>query len=194
MAGKVVPPVDLLRTSDGQIEASSLKMYALGPQDQFSRGAALTSNASEALIKETTPGMATRSITLDLAIISDREQVDNPEWFIGRPKRSPERYMEIRNAILRAWDAIQPAYMSKTRARKGMKGDVNIIGDIFDYLERIGAINTGDEAAKRKRAPPQRSSLSLGWHSHESEERRSGERANEDEDGMGRAMLGYDLG
>ncbi|RKP14867.1 hypothetical protein BJ684DRAFT_18760 [Piptocephalis cylindrospora] len=148
------------------------------------------------LIPEVVLDVPVRPISLDSSAITDQEQVDNPEWFVGRPKRTPERYMEIRNGILAAWAFYQPAYMSKTRARKGMRGDVNIVGEIFDYLERIGAINTGKEAEGRRRAPPQRSHLPWDWQRSENDRRgaREGSEEREDENVMGRAMQGHELG
>lgn len=77
--------------------------------------------------------------------ISDLEKYFHPEFFVGRPTKTPERYMKIRDFIINAWHDIRPAYVSKTTVRNGLKhcGDVNCISRIHCMLEQIGAINFG---------------------------------------------------
>ena len=67
------------------------------------------------------------------------------EWFCGKPSRTPERYLKIRNGILDGWQACRPQYLTKTNSRKRLLdcGDVNAIGRVHGYLESVGAINVG---------------------------------------------------
>lgn len=77
--------------------------------------------------------------------ISELEKYFHPEFFEGRPTKTPERYAKIRDFILHAWAETKPSYVSKTTVRNGLKhcGDVNCISRIHCMLEQIGAINFG---------------------------------------------------
>ncbi|XP_076440609.1 LOW QUALITY PROTEIN: deubiquitinase MYSM1-like [Babylonia areolata] len=81
--------------------------------------------------------------------ITDEEKMVHTEFFDGRPLKTPERYLKIRNYILDCWKKSRPSYLNKTSVRPGLKncGDVNCIGRIHAYLECIGAINFGCEQA-----------------------------------------------
>ena len=64
--------------------------------------------------------------------------------------------MKIRNHILDSWHRVyKPEYMTKTAARKSLKdcGDVNAIGRVHAYLEKIKAINVGCVTNTKPRAP-----------------------------------------
>ncbi|XP_064791603.1 histone H2A deubiquitinase MYSM1-like [Oncorhynchus masou masou] len=80
---------------------------------------------------------------LDLATITEEEKQAIPEFFEGRPSKTPERYLKIRNYMLDQWLKSKPKYLNKTSVRPGLKncGDVNCIGRIHTYLELIGGIN-----------------------------------------------------
>ncbi|XP_021459909.2 histone H2A deubiquitinase MYSM1 isoform X4 [Oncorhynchus mykiss] len=80
---------------------------------------------------------------LDLATITEEEKRAIPEFFEGRPSKTPERYLKIRNYMLDQWLKSKPKYLNKTSVRPGLKncGDVNCIGRIHTYLELIGGIN-----------------------------------------------------
>ncbi|XP_023860227.1 histone H2A deubiquitinase MYSM1 isoform X3 [Salvelinus sp. IW2-2015] len=80
---------------------------------------------------------------LDLATITEEEKRAIPEFFEGRPSKTPERYLRIRNYMLDQWLKSKPKYLNKTSVRPGLKncGDVNCIGRIHTYLELIGGIN-----------------------------------------------------
>ncbi|KAL1916961.1 uncharacterized protein VTP21DRAFT_5158 [Calcarisporiella thermophila] len=82
---------------------------------------------------------------IDLSTVSPEERRANPEWFCNRPPKTPERYVKIRNYILQMWAKSRPRYLTKTKIRPGLRdcGDVNAIGRVHTYLERIGAINVG---------------------------------------------------
>ncbi|KAK6308922.1 hypothetical protein J4Q44_G00203850 [Coregonus suidteri] len=84
-----------------------------------------------------------QEVELDPATITEEEKQAIPEFFEGRPSKTPERYLRIRNYILDQWLKSKPRYLNKTSVRPGLKncGDVNCIGRIHTYLELIGAIN-----------------------------------------------------
>nr|XP_019936051.1 PREDICTED: histone H2A deubiquitinase MYSM1 [Paralichthys olivaceus] len=88
-------------------------------------------------------------ITMDKETITEEEKQAIPEFFEGRPSKTPERYLKIRNYILDQWLKSRPKYLNKTSVRPGLKncGDVNCIGRIHTYLELIGAINFNCEQA-----------------------------------------------
>ncbi|XP_064604847.1 histone H2A deubiquitinase MYSM1-like [Liolophura sinensis] len=81
--------------------------------------------------------------------ITDEEKRVHTEFFDGRPSKTPQRYLKIRNYILDSWSKCKPEYLNKTSVRPGLKncGDVNCIGRIHSYLEQCGAINFGCEQA-----------------------------------------------
>ncbi|KAA0708805.1 Histone H2A deubiquitinase MYSM1 [Triplophysa tibetana] len=84
-----------------------------------------------------------QEVTLDLNTVTEEEKQAISEFFEGRPSKTPERYLKIRNYILDQWAKSKPKYLNKTSVRPGLKncGDVNCIGRIHTYLELIGAIN-----------------------------------------------------
>ncbi|RVE73954.1 hypothetical protein OJAV_G00036150 [Oryzias javanicus] len=90
-----------------------------------------------------------REVELDTGTITEDEKQAIPEFFEGRPSKTPERYLKIRNYILDQWMKGKPKYLNKTSVRPGLKncGDVNCIGRIHTYLELIGAINFSCEQA-----------------------------------------------
>lgn len=77
--------------------------------------------------------------------ISPLEKYLHSEFFEGRPTKTPERFLKIRDYIVNAWNECRPAYISKTTVRNGLKhcGDVNCISRIHCMLEQVGAINFG---------------------------------------------------
>ncbi|CAG8593132.1 11065_t:CDS:10 [Paraglomus occultum] len=81
--------------------------------------------------------------TIDRNIITEEEKEANKEFFVGKASKTPENYMCIRNHILDTWVKRQPNYVSKTSVRPALKhyGDMNTIGRVHAYLEKIGAIN-----------------------------------------------------
>ncbi|XP_072245979.1 histone H2A deubiquitinase MYSM1 [Leuresthes tenuis] len=90
-----------------------------------------------------------QEIEMDTETITEDEKQAIPEFFEGRPSKTPERYLKIRNYILDQWLKSRPKYLNKTSVRPGLKncGDVNCIGRIHTYLELIGAINFNCEQA-----------------------------------------------
>ncbi|XP_056459887.1 histone H2A deubiquitinase MYSM1 isoform X2 [Gadus chalcogrammus] len=90
-----------------------------------------------------------QEIHLDVESITDDEKQAIPEFFEGRPSKTPDRYLKIRNYILDQWMKSKPKYLNKTSVRPGLKncGDVNCIGRVHTYLELIGAINFNCEQA-----------------------------------------------
>ncbi|CAL9695688.1 unnamed protein product [Knipowitschia caucasica] len=90
-----------------------------------------------------------QEIDMDPEVITEDEKQAIPEFFEGRPSKTPERYLKIRNYILDQWSKSKPKYLNKTSVRPGLKncGDVNCIGRIHTYLELIGAINFNCEQA-----------------------------------------------
>ncbi|XP_040834414.1 deubiquitinase MYSM1 isoform X1 [Ochotona curzoniae] len=97
-----------------------------------------------------------QEIEIDRNTIQEEEKQAIPEFFEGRPAKTPERYLKIRNYILDQWEICKPKYLNKTSVRPGLKncGDVNCIGRIHTYLELIGAINFGCEQAVYNRPQP----------------------------------------
>ncbi|KAJ1981676.1 hypothetical protein H4R35_000626 [Dimargaris xerosporica] len=81
--------------------------------------------------------------SIDPAHITERERRAVPEFFTGKTNKTPDRYMMIRNHIIQAWQQCKPKYLTKIAVRPGLKhcGDVNAIGRVHSFLERIGAIN-----------------------------------------------------
>uniref|UniRef100_A0AAY4D449 Myb-like, SWIRM and MPN domain-containing protein 1 n=1 Tax=Denticeps clupeoides TaxID=299321 RepID=A0AAY4D449_9TELE len=103
-----------------------------------------------------------QEVTLDKNNITEEEKQAIPEFFEGRPSKTPERYLRIRNYILEQWENGRPRYLNKTSVRPGLKncGDVNCIGRIHTYLELIGAINFScDQAVYNRPRPVERSRL-----------------------------------
>ncbi|XP_076873372.1 histone H2A deubiquitinase MYSM1 [Brachyhypopomus gauderio] len=101
-----------------------------------------------------------QEVTLDTSSIAEEEKQAIPEFFEGRPSKTPERYLKIRNYILDQWERSKPKYLNKTSVRPGLKncGDVNCIGRIHTYLELIGAINFNcDQAIYNRPRPVDRS-------------------------------------
>lgn len=96
----------------------------------------------EALMDTTVPQ---QEVSVDREYVSDLEKYIHSEFFDGRPTKTPEQYLRIRNHILDMWDRYKPIYVSKTSVRSGLKqgGDVNCISRIHRLLEQIGAINFG---------------------------------------------------
>ncbi|XP_031167476.1 histone H2A deubiquitinase MYSM1 isoform X2 [Sander lucioperca] len=90
-----------------------------------------------------------QEIEMDVETTTEDEKQAIPEFFEGRPSKTPERYLRIRNYILDQWMKSKPKYLNKTSVRPGLKncGDVNCIGRIHTYLELIGAINFNCEQA-----------------------------------------------
>ncbi|XP_070688254.1 histone H2A deubiquitinase MYSM1 isoform X2 [Pempheris klunzingeri] len=90
-----------------------------------------------------------QEVEVDMETITGDEKQAIPEFFEGRPSKTPERYLKIRNYILDQWLKSKPKYLNKTSVRPGLKncGDVNCIGRIHTYLELIGAINFNCEQA-----------------------------------------------
>ncbi|XP_070817719.1 histone H2A deubiquitinase MYSM1 isoform X2 [Chaetodon trifascialis] len=90
-----------------------------------------------------------QEIEMDMETITEDEKQAIPEFFEGRPSKTPERYLKIRNYILDQWMKSKPKYLNKTSVRPGLKncGDVNCIGRIHTYLELIGAVNFNCEQA-----------------------------------------------
>ncbi|OWF38111.1 histone H2A deubiquitinase MYSM1-like [Mizuhopecten yessoensis] len=91
----------------------------------------------------------TEEHVVDYKSITDVERKIHIEFFDGRPSKTPERYMKIRNYILESWRKCRPNYLNKTSVRPGLRncGDVNCIGRIHSYLECTGAINFGCDQA-----------------------------------------------
>ncbi|XP_019623578.1 PREDICTED: histone H2A deubiquitinase MYSM1-like [Branchiostoma belcheri] len=111
-----------------------------------------TGQAEEAFFTFKKP---TEEVVLDRSVVTEEEKEVHKEFFDGRQTKTPERYLKIRNHLLDCWDRCKPDYLRKTVARAGLRncGDVNCIGRIHGYLERIGAINFGCEEANRGEFP-----------------------------------------
>lgn len=97
-----------------------------------------------------------QEVTIDRDVIMEEEKQAIPGFFEGRPSKTPDRYLKIRNYILAQWEKCRPKYLNKTSVRPGLKncGDVNCIGRIHTYLELIGAINFGCDQCIYNRPRP----------------------------------------
>ncbi|ELP93521.1 hypothetical protein EIN_060660 [Entamoeba invadens IP1] len=86
----------------------------------------------------------------DRSRIQQVEIDQNQEFFVGRAAKTPERYVYIRNAIVDLWEKMKPKYISKTLARQQIKdcGDVNCVGRVHSFLERMQWINNGKVVGK----------------------------------------------
>jgi len=91
--------------------------------------------------------------------VLDLEMLANSEFFEGNAVKTPERYVRIRNHIVRTWAMNKQRYITKTSVRRGLRdcGDVNAIGRVHQFLELVGAINFGLEAPPscRKQGQPE---------------------------------------
>jgi hypothetical protein len=89
----------------------------------------------------------------DAQTIETLEMEMLPEFFCGNSVKTPARYLRIRNFIIETWNKVRPKYLAKTAVRPGLRdcGDVNAIGRVHEFLERIGAINFGIDKPIRKR-------------------------------------------
>ncbi|XP_046438760.1 histone H2A deubiquitinase MYSM1-like [Daphnia pulex] len=95
--------------------------------------------------------------TVAFTIITDEEKTIHWDFFEGRPSKTPERYMKIRNSIVQEWRRVKPRYLTKTSVRPSLKncGDVNCISRVHAYLELTGAINFGcDQVQYNRPLPP----------------------------------------
>ncbi|KAI8088738.1 uncharacterized protein BX664DRAFT_331257 [Halteromyces radiatus] len=113
---------------------------------------------------------------LEREVITDLEKEKNPEWFmVGKPAKTPQKYLLIRNFILDNWHQTKPKYVSKSALRKKMTncGDVNSFGRVHAFLESHGYINVGcpvptrpirtsQQRKPRAPRPPSTSSSSTG--------------------------------
>ncbi|KAI8353631.1 hypothetical protein EDC96DRAFT_517092 [Choanephora cucurbitarum] len=117
-------------------------------------------------------------VEIDLNEITDHERKKNAEWFMGKPAKTPERYMRIRNHIIQCWKNNRPNYLTKTAGRKNLKdaGDVNAVGRIHTYLENNRIINTNCSApvAIKKRAYTRTHRLSEDGSTHKKSKKMPG--------------------
>eukprot|EP01133_Synstelium_polycarpum_P001165 gene1165-1335_t len=84
-------------------------------------------------------------------VVAEEEIEGCKEFFRGTATKTPDRYLRIRNALLAHWHRVRPAYLPKTTARNQLKdcGDVNAIGRVHSFLEKVGAINFGAKRPSR---------------------------------------------
>lgn len=94
------------------------------------------------VVNSTSEPIAEYQLSQDITAL---EKYLHPEFFEGRPTKTPERFLKIRDYIVNAWNESRPIYVSKTTVRNGLKhcGDVNCISRIHCMLEQVGAINFG---------------------------------------------------
>ncbi|EKX37195.1 hypothetical protein GUITHDRAFT_145154 [Guillardia theta CCMP2712] len=90
------------------------------------------------------------ALDLENTEITEEEKQAVPEFFCGRPIKTPERYLDIRKHLQRLWLSQKPRYLKKSSCL-GIKGDVNAIGRVHAYLETIGVINVGHISAQMEK-------------------------------------------
>jgi SWI/SNF related-matrix-associated actin-dependent regulator of chromatin subfamily C len=65
-----------------------------------------------------------------------------PEFFCGKfPHKSPEKYFNYRNFIIKLYREKPDCYLSGTECRKKLPGDVCSIVRLHAFLEHWGLIN-----------------------------------------------------
>jgi len=94
--------------------------------------------------------LPTWALDLENTEITEEEKQAVPEFFCGRPIKTPERYLDIRKHLQRLWLSQKPRYLKKSSCL-GIKGDVNAIGRVHAYLETIGVINVGHISAQMEK-------------------------------------------
>ncbi|KAJ2308232.1 Myb-like, SWIRM and MPN domains 1, partial [Coemansia sp. RSA 2702] len=107
---------------------------------------------------------------VDPDTVSEIEQQGCREFFLGKANKTPERYMRIRNHMLAEWEALKPEYLTKIRARAGLKncGDVNAIGRVHTFLEAAHIINAGATQTRRRPGPPSNGVRRVSYSASES--------------------------
>ncbi|KAJ3104154.1 Myb-like, SWIRM and MPN domains 1 [Phlyctochytrium planicorne] len=70
--------------------------------------------------------------------------------------KTPERYMLMRNHMVKMWEAnkAEGKYLTRSAVRPGLKGDVHAISRVHAFLERMGIINIGLCTDRRKIPTP----------------------------------------
>jgi hypothetical protein len=78
------------------------------------------------------------------------------EFFTGSTSKTPSRYLKIRNHIIKQWRSSPQTYLNAHHARRGLTdcGDVNAIGRVHKFLEKINAINVNVERPAHWRGRP----------------------------------------
>ncbi|KAI8389413.1 hypothetical protein BD560DRAFT_381551 [Blakeslea trispora] len=148
-------PPHLAKLQDASTEAPSLTGNLQFAGDQVTEPKSAEEHGS--MPTETDMGdKQIKEVEIDLNQITDHERKKNAEWFMGKPAKTPERYMRIRNHIIQCWKSSRPSYLTKTAGRKNLRdgGDVNAVGRIHTYLENNHIINTNcsTPVAIKKRA------------------------------------------
>ncbi|KAJ3214058.1 hypothetical protein HDU67_002102 [Dinochytrium kinnereticum] len=69
--------------------------------------------------------------------------------------KTPDRYMQMRNHIVKLWEKfkVENKYLTRSAARPGLKGDVHAISRVHEFLERSGIINVGLGERRQKTCP-----------------------------------------
>ncbi|XP_072173020.1 uncharacterized protein [Diadema setosum] len=170
---KIVEVGDTLRV-DGDVEVED-SLNDGGQQDWTGGGGHQdwTGEEDEREEEEDSPTntLPEREISLDEGVITEGEKKAMPEFFdYTSSAKTPERYLTIRNHIIKCWQRSKPEYLTKTYARNGLRksGDVNVIGQIHGYLETVGAINFGTNPSYRVRLKKRRSSKEI-WSQQSSD-------------------------
>ncbi|CAL4177707.1 unnamed protein product, partial [Meganyctiphanes norvegica] len=134
----------------GDIIESKEKNIKEDPEgDSFSTGSCMSGSendiSSQCKQHVFTFSVPTEEKFFDTNQITEEERRVHFEYFDGKGVKTPERYLKIRNYLVNFWNQIKPNYVRKTAVRTGLKncGDVNSIGKVHEYLEKVGAINFG---------------------------------------------------
>uniref|UniRef100_A0A8D0ACF6 Myb-like, SWIRM and MPN domain-containing protein 1 n=1 Tax=Sander lucioperca TaxID=283035 RepID=A0A8D0ACF6_SANLU len=148
----IVTGLDVKSNERVSLPHKDLPAWAQTDSEQMSdenEGQSSQSDSSEEEEEEEELKPPEQEIEMDVETTTEDEKQAIPEFFEGRPSKTPERYLRIRNYILDQWMKSKPKYLNKTSVRPGLKncGDVNCIGRIHTYLELIGAINFNCEQA-----------------------------------------------
>ncbi|XP_074029524.1 deubiquitinase MYSM1 [Leptinotarsa decemlineata] len=125
-----------------ETNANSTKDPSLGLSQLSNTSMSLNEELQKELMSMEEPKS---EVLLDIETVTDLEKVIHHDYFEGSITKTPERYLKIRNHIIKGWASQKPNYLFKTISRQGLKncGDVNSFGRVHSFLEQIGAINFG---------------------------------------------------
>lgn len=88
-----------------------------------------------------------------LKTLTQQEKNQNPDYFKASKTRTPEKYLLVRECIIKAWLQNPTVYLTKMGVHKFYQGlgCVNSVGRVHTYLESMGLVNVGIDKPNPKR-------------------------------------------